>query len=51
MQRVVIYLKRRTDLLQPVFFDWWLGSTRHWPSGSWAASVHHLSRRRRQEGP
>ncbi len=25
MQRVVIYLKRRTDLLQPVFFDWWLG--------------------------
>jgi uncharacterized protein (TIGR02118 family) len=25
MQRVVIYLKRRTDLLQPVFFAWWLG--------------------------
>jgi uncharacterized protein (TIGR02118 family) len=25
MQRVVIYLKRRADLLQPVFFDWWLG--------------------------
>ena len=28
MQRVVIYLKRRTDLLQPVFFDWWLGQHR-----------------------
>jgi uncharacterized protein (TIGR02118 family) len=28
MQRVVIYLKRRTDLLQPVFFDWWLGPHR-----------------------
>jgi uncharacterized protein (TIGR02118 family) len=25
MQRMVIYLKRRTDLLQPAFFDWWLG--------------------------
>jgi uncharacterized protein (TIGR02118 family) len=25
MQRVVIYLKRRTDLLQPCFFAWWLG--------------------------
>jgi uncharacterized protein (TIGR02118 family) len=24
MQRVVIYLKRRTDLLQPRFFTWWL---------------------------
>jgi uncharacterized protein (TIGR02118 family) len=28
MQRVVIYLKRRTDLTQPVFFDWWLGQHR-----------------------
>src|ERR671922_401076 len=28
MQRVVIYLKRRTDLLQPAFFDWWLGQHR-----------------------
>jgi uncharacterized protein (TIGR02118 family) len=28
MQRVVLYLKRRTDLLQPVFFDWWLGQHR-----------------------
>ena len=28
MQRVVIYLKRRADLLQPVFFDWWLGQHR-----------------------
>jgi uncharacterized protein (TIGR02118 family) len=28
MQRVVIYLKRRTDLLQPLFFDWWLGHHR-----------------------
>jgi uncharacterized protein (TIGR02118 family) len=28
MQRVVIYLKRRTDLSQPVFFDWWLGQHR-----------------------
>ena len=28
MQRVVIYLKRRTDLPQPVFFDWWLGQHR-----------------------
>jgi uncharacterized protein (TIGR02118 family) len=28
MQRVVIYLKRRTDLVQPVFFDWWLGQHR-----------------------
>jgi uncharacterized protein (TIGR02118 family) len=25
MQRVVIYLKRRADLLQPLFFAWWLG--------------------------
>ena len=25
MHRVVIYLKRRTDLPQPVFFAWWLG--------------------------
>ena len=25
MQRVVIYLKRRTDLPQSLFFDWWLG--------------------------
>ena len=28
MQRVVIYLKRRTDLLRPRFFDWWLGQHR-----------------------
>jgi uncharacterized protein (TIGR02118 family) len=28
MQRVVIYLKRRADLPQPVFFDWWLGRHR-----------------------
>jgi uncharacterized protein (TIGR02118 family) len=28
MQRVVIYLKRRPDLTQPVFFDWWLGQHR-----------------------
>jgi uncharacterized protein (TIGR02118 family) len=28
MQRVVIYLKRRTDLLQPLFFAWWLGQHR-----------------------
>lgn len=28
MQRVVIYLKRRSDLLQPAFFDWWLGQHR-----------------------
>ena len=28
MQRVVIYLKGRTDLTQPVFFDWWLGQHR-----------------------
>ena len=28
MPRVVIYLKRRTDLLQPPFFDWWLGQHR-----------------------
>jgi uncharacterized protein (TIGR02118 family) len=28
MQRVVIYLKRQTALLQPVFFDWWLGRHR-----------------------
>jgi uncharacterized protein (TIGR02118 family) len=25
MQRVVFYLKRRTDLPKPRFFDWWLG--------------------------
>jgi uncharacterized protein (TIGR02118 family) len=28
MHRVVIYLKRRADLFQPVFFDWWLGQHR-----------------------
>jgi uncharacterized protein (TIGR02118 family) len=28
MQRVVIYLKRRPDQLQPAFFDWWLGPHR-----------------------
>src|SRR5688500_17698598 len=28
MQRVVIYLKRRPDLLQPLFFTWWLGQHR-----------------------
>jgi uncharacterized protein (TIGR02118 family) len=28
MQRVVIYLKRRADLPQPAFFDWWLGQHR-----------------------
>ena len=28
MQRVVIYLKRRTDLSQPLFFEWWLGQHR-----------------------
>ena len=28
MQRVVIYLQRRTDLPQPLFFDWWLGQHR-----------------------
>jgi uncharacterized protein (TIGR02118 family) len=28
MQRVVIYLKRRMDLTQPHFFDWWLGQHR-----------------------
>jgi len=28
MQRVVIYLKRRTDLPQPLFFNWWLGQHR-----------------------
>jgi uncharacterized protein (TIGR02118 family) len=28
MQRVAIYLKHRTDLVQPVFFDWWLGQHR-----------------------
>ena len=28
MQRVVIYLKRRAELLQPLFFDWWLGQHR-----------------------
>jgi uncharacterized protein (TIGR02118 family) len=28
MQRVVIYLKRQTSLLQPVFFDWWQGRHR-----------------------
>jgi len=25
MQRIVIYLQRRADLAQSVFFDWWLG--------------------------
>ena len=28
MQRVIIYLKRRAELLQPLFFDWWLGQHR-----------------------
>jgi uncharacterized protein (TIGR02118 family) len=28
VQRVVIYLKRRTDLPLPLFFDWWLGHHR-----------------------
>jgi len=28
MQRVVFYLKRRIDLPQPLFFDWWLGQHR-----------------------
>src|SRR5919109_1216872 len=28
MQRVVIYLKRRPDLLRPRFCDWWLGQHR-----------------------
>jgi uncharacterized protein (TIGR02118 family) len=28
MQRVVIYLKRRTNLSQPLFFDWCLGQHR-----------------------
>ena len=28
MQRVVIYLKRRPDLLRPRLFDWWLGQHR-----------------------
>ena len=28
MQRIVIYLKRRADLMQPEFFDWWLGPHR-----------------------
>ena len=28
MQRVVIYLQRRPDLPQPLFFDWWLGQHR-----------------------
>jgi uncharacterized protein (TIGR02118 family) len=28
MQRVVIYLKRHTDLSQPLFFTWWLGQHR-----------------------
>jgi uncharacterized protein (TIGR02118 family) len=28
MQRVVIYLKRQTDLLRPRFFAWWLGQHR-----------------------
>ena len=28
MQRVVIYLQRRPDLPQPLFFDWWLGPHR-----------------------
>jgi uncharacterized protein (TIGR02118 family) len=28
MQRIVVYLKRRADLAQPAFFDWWLGQHR-----------------------
>ena len=28
MQRVVVYLKRRADLAQPAFFDWWLNQHR-----------------------
>jgi uncharacterized protein (TIGR02118 family) len=28
VQRVVFYLKRRTDLCQPLFFAWWLGQHR-----------------------
>src|SRR5687768_1438786 len=28
MQRVVVYLQRRTDLPQPLFFAWWLGQHR-----------------------
>ena len=28
MQRVVLYLKRRTDLPRALFFDWWLGQHR-----------------------
>src|SRR5215510_5584336 len=28
MQRVVFYLKRRPELSQPLFFDWWLGQHR-----------------------
>ena len=28
MQRVVMYLKRRPDQLQPLFFTWWLGQHR-----------------------
>jgi uncharacterized protein (TIGR02118 family) len=28
MQRVVFYLKRRTDLSRTFFFDWWLGQHR-----------------------
>ena len=50
MQRVVIYLKRRADLLQPVFFDWWLGQQDTGRAAPWAASVHHLARRRRAGG-
>ena len=28
MQRLVFYLKRRPELSQPLFFDWWLGPHR-----------------------
>jgi uncharacterized protein (TIGR02118 family) len=28
MQRIAVYLKRRADLAQPAFFDWWLGQHR-----------------------
>ena len=28
MQRIVVYLKRRADLAQPAFFDWWVGQHR-----------------------
>ena len=52
MQRVVVYLKRRTGLLQPRFFAWWLGQHRalaeqlpglHWYTISLAAGA--------QDGP